>query len=271
MTRQSAGAPLDVQRFVASEAGAWSNAYLMSGVSEAILFDAPMLRSDAARLADMIDRSGKSLKAVFISHAHPDHFLGSDLIADRFPAARFVSTANVAADIKTDGPWMVSMLQGRLGAEGPRRLVAVEPVDGDALEIDATPLEIAEFGEGEAKHMATIRIPEQKALLCADLVYHDAHLYLQERHIESWRSRLDELEAFSKDRVTTFYPGHGDPAGPELIAQTRAYLQAFAAAIREGDAKFVEQHMLSLYPNHHVRQFLTAFSIPAFFPAAARS
>ncbi len=270
MKGQSAVASLDIQRFVASEAGAWSNAYFVSGVSEAILFDAPMLRSDAGRLADMIDRSGKRLKAVFISHAHPDHFLGSDLIADRFPAARFVSTANVVADIQTDGPWMFSMLQGRLGAEGPRRLVTPKIVDGDTLEIDAAALDIAEFGEGEAKHIATIRIPGQKALLCADLVYHGTHLYLQERHIESWCSRLDELEAFSKDRVVTFYPGHGDPAGPELIAQTRAYLQAFAAAIREGDAKFVEQRMLSLYLNHHARQFLTAFSIPAYFPAAAR-
>jgi glyoxylase-like metal-dependent hydrolase (beta-lactamase superfamily II) len=264
---EKAGASLDIRRFAASEAGAWSNAYIVSGASEAVLFDVPMLRSDAAKLAELIDRSGKRLKAIFISHAHPDHFLASDLIADRFPAARFLSTANVVADIEADGPWMLSMLQGRLGGEGPKRLVVPDILAPPALQIDAAILDVVEFGEGEAKHIATVHIPEQKALLSADIVYHDAHLYLQERHIESWLARLSELEGFAENHVPTLYPGHGEPAGLELIARTREYLQTFVEVVKNGDAKSVEQGMLSAYPNYHARQFLTAFSIPAYFPA----
>ena len=107
-----------------------------------------------------------------------------------------------------------------------------------------------------------------KALLAADLVYHQAHLYLQERHLESWLDRLDELEKFAKGRVEVFYPGHGKPAGMELIDQTRAYLRDFAEAARSNDARDAEQQMLTKYPNYRVKQFLTMFSIPAYFPNA---
>ena len=51
----AAAATPSVQRFTSSEAGAWSNAYLVSGGSEAILFDVCQLRSEAEKLAEMIE------------------------------------------------------------------------------------------------------------------------------------------------------------------------------------------------------------------------
>jgi tRNA A37 methylthiotransferase MiaB len=100
------------------------------------------------------------------------------------------------------------------------------------------------------------------------LVYNQAHLYLQEKHLESWLARLDELETYANNRVTTIHPGHGNAAGLELIGQTRAYLRDFADAVQIGDRNKVEEAMLRKYPNYHVKQFLTAFSIPAYFPSA---
>jgi glyoxylase-like metal-dependent hydrolase (beta-lactamase superfamily II) len=116
--------------------------------------------------------------------------------------------------------------------------------------------------------MAAVYIPTLKALLSADLVYNQAHLYLQEKHLESWLARLDELEAYANNRVTTIHPGHGRAAGLELIGQTRAYLHDFADAVRRGNRKDVEEAMLRKYPHYLVKQFLTAFSIPAYFPTA---
>ena len=68
-----------------------------------------MLHSDAAHLADKIAQSGRVLKTVTISHAHPDHFMGLDVITARFPEARVIATPNVVADINADGPWLFSM------------------------------------------------------------------------------------------------------------------------------------------------------------------
>jgi glyoxylase-like metal-dependent hydrolase (beta-lactamase superfamily II) len=260
---------LAIQPFTSSKPGAWSNSYLIRGESEAILFDVFMFRSDAAQIADGIKKSGLTLKTVMISHAHPDHFMGLDVITEVFPQALVVSTQNVVTDIKTDGPWMFSMLQGKLGPEGPKRLVIPEPLTDLVLNLEGTTLEVVEFGEGESKHIAAVHIPSLQTLLSADLVYNNAHLYLQERHLESWLARLDELEAFARDKISTICPGHGSPAGLELIEQTRAYLHDFAEAVKTGDAKTAEQRILAKYPYYHVRQFLSVFSIPAYFPTAA--
>jgi len=259
---------LSIQSFTSSEPGAWSNSYLISGDSEAILFDVFMLHSDAKQIADGIAKSGKTLKTVMVSHAHPDHFMGLDVVTERFPKVRVVSTQNVVTDIKTDGPWMFSMLRDKLGLGGPTRLVIPASLAESDLTIEGAKLEVVEFGEAESKHMAAVYIPTLKALLSADLVYNQAHLYLQEKHLESWLARLDELETYANNRVTTIYPGHGKSAGLELIAQTRAYLHDFADAVRSGNAKNVEEAMLGKYPNYHVKQFLTAFSISAYFPSA---
>jgi glyoxylase-like metal-dependent hydrolase (beta-lactamase superfamily II) len=105
------------------------------------------------------------------------------------------------------------------------------------VSIEGAKLEVLEFGEGESKHMAAVYIPMLKPLLAADLVYNQAHLYLLEKHLKSWLARLDELETYAKNRVTTIHPGHGKAAGLELIGQTRAYLPDFHRRFEEGKWK----------------------------------
>jgi glyoxylase-like metal-dependent hydrolase (beta-lactamase superfamily II) len=259
---------LSIRRFTSSEAGAWSNSYLISDASEAVLYDVFMLRSDTLELARQLEQSSKNLTTVMISHAHPDHFMGLEVIADRFPKARIVSTADVVADIRQDGPWMFDMLRRKLGAEGPARLVIPEPLAVPSLQLGGVELSVLEFAEGETKHLACIYIAAKKALLTADMIYNDAHLYLAEKHLASWLERLDELQAFTEGRVSTLYPGHGAVGDVNtLIAKTRAYLHDFAEAIESGDVKSAERQLLAQYPDHHIRQFLTVFSLPAYFLA----
>ena len=74
------------------------------------------------------------------------------------------------------------------------------------------------------------------------------------------------FDVFADSRI---HPGHGAAGGLDLVTQTRTYLNDFAEAVRSGDAKAVERQMLGKYPAYHVKQFLTVFSIPAFFAAVS--
>jgi hypothetical protein len=47
---------------------------------------------------------------------------------------------------------------------------------------------------------------------------------------------------------------------------TRTYLCDFRAALAAGSAEIVEARMRQKYPHHHAKQFLTVFSLPAYFP-----
>jgi hypothetical protein len=72
---------------------------------------------------------------------------------------------------------------------------------------------------------------------------------------------------FARGRIETLCPGHGGPAGLEIIDETRGYLREFADAAASGDPAELERRMLAKYPAYRVKQFLTTFSIPAYFPS----
>jgi glyoxylase-like metal-dependent hydrolase (beta-lactamase superfamily II) len=257
-----------VERFSSSDAGAWSNSYLISDADEALLFDVFQLRSDARQLADSIEASGKKLGTVWISHAHPDHFLQLDLIVERFPDAKLLTTPNVLDDLRTDGPWMVDLLRGKLGPEAAERLVEPTALGASNLALGESSLEIFEFGAGEAKHHACLHLPGCRALVTSDLIYNGAHLYLQEHNLDGWLLRLVELERFVADNgIQTLHPGHGPAGGLSLINGTREYLQAFATAVQTGNADSARDAITARFPDHRVKQFLTAFSLPAYFSA----
>ena len=86
-TRTHAKSVVAVERFSASDPGAWSNSYLISDGEDALLFDVFQLRSDAEKLADSVEASGKKLREVWISHAHPDHWAGLDVLSREFADA----------------------------------------------------------------------------------------------------------------------------------------------------------------------------------------
>jgi glyoxylase-like metal-dependent hydrolase (beta-lactamase superfamily II) len=269
-TRTDATPLVAVERFSASEPGAWSNSYLLSDGEDALLFDVFQLRSDAERLADSVEATGKKLRTVWISHAHPDHFLGLDVVVDRFPDVDVLTTANVLADLKADGPWMFDLLKEKLGPEAAKRLIEPTPIDDWALSLGETTIEVVEFGAGEAKHHACFHLAARRAFVGADLIYNGAHLYLQEHNLEGWLARLDEFERFAAERgVQTIYPGHGPASGLALIQATREYLQAFASAVETGNADSAHAAIMAHFPDHRVPHFLTLFSLPAYFPPAA--
>src|SRR5262249_7451219 len=136
--RTDAAPVVAVERFSASEPGAWSNSYLLSDGEDALLFDVFQLRSDAEKLAESVAASGKKLRKVWVSHAHPDHFLGLDVIVDRFPGVDVLTTPNVLADLKADGPWMFDLLKEKLGPEAARRLIDPTPIDDWTLSLGET-------------------------------------------------------------------------------------------------------------------------------------
>ena len=259
-----------VERLSASEPGAWSNAYLISDGQEALLFDVFQLRSDAGKLADSIAASGKKLTKVWISHAHPDHFLQLDLIVERFPDVEVLTAPNVLDDLKADGPWMFDLLKGKLGPEAPSRLIEPTAINGQSLSVGELEVEIVEFGPGEAKHHACLVLAGRGAIVASDVIYNGAHLYLQEHNLEGWIARLDELQRLTAERgLRTIHPGHGPAGGLSLIEGTREYLYAFARAVEAGNADQARQEILDQFPDHRVRQFLDLFSLPAYFPTAA--
>src|SRR6187402_2448237 len=65
---------------------------LIYGERDAVLVDTFLTVDQTKGLADAIVASGKTLKAIYVTHAHGDHFFGLRILQDRFPDMKALAT-----------------------------------------------------------------------------------------------------------------------------------------------------------------------------------
>ena len=123
-------APLILKVITVSEASLYPNMTVVMGKSDAALIDVPFTRSDAHRVIADILETGKTLKYVYITHDHPDHFMSLEVLADAFPDAKLITAPTVVADIWRSLPSKLKRWRPMLGANGSRRPVV--PVAGSS-------------------------------------------------------------------------------------------------------------------------------------------
>ena len=177
-------AELTVTTYTASEAGFLVNSHLIAGEHDAILVDAQFLRSEAGKAAEWVKASGKHLKYIFVTHGHPDHFFGLEVLQREFPDARIVADSGVILDIQAVGPKAIAFWKPTFKDEIPDSFVTPQPVNATSLFVDGQEIQLLRFGPGESPHATALWIPATQALLTGDLTYNKVHLWLRENRPE---------------------------------------------------------------------------------------
>ena len=85
--------------FLHSYLGFNSNSTLLYGERDAVLIDASQRLSDTHRMIAEIIPMRKNLTHIYVSHFHPDHHFGLQVLKNAFPAARIVALPSVVQDI----------------------------------------------------------------------------------------------------------------------------------------------------------------------------
>ena len=208
------------------------NSYLISGDQDAILVDGQFSRADAEKVVAMVKESKKTLRSIFVTHAHPDHYLGLDIIASAFPSVPIQATKEVVADFQAKGPAALASAKTNFGAANiADKLATLTPIDGDTLSLEGTDLRIVKYTDGESSTSAALYGADQKLLVAGDLVYNRAYLWLAECKLDAWTKNLQALRSLGP--IETVYPGHGAPeATPAAIDEDIQYLGAAADIFR---------------------------------------
>ncbi|MEJ2738843.1 MAG: MBL fold metallo-hydrolase, partial [Dehalococcoidia bacterium] len=90
---------LSTRVFFSDESGFEVASVIVTGKTDAALLDAQWTLSNAHRVIAEILETGKYLKTIYITHAHPDHYFGLGTIAEAFPEARIIAIPEVARTI----------------------------------------------------------------------------------------------------------------------------------------------------------------------------
>ncbi len=225
---------LQLKVITSSAEGFWVNSALVSGEKEALLIDAQFTLSDAHRLAAAILESKKNLTIIYITHWHPDHYFGLNVLKQAFPNARIVALPATVEDIKQGWEPKVKQWKPMYGDNLTSAPIIPEPLQGTTLTLEGEMLEIVGPVQGDDKNNSYVWIQSLKAVVCGDIVFDGIFPWTLETtpaERKDWIAVLDKIAALKPAIVVA---GHKTPElkdDPSSLQFTKNYLAYYDEAL----------------------------------------
>lgn len=246
-----------------------NSTHIIETTNVLVVVDTQFLLPNAVDFRAYADGLGKPIDRVFITHDHPDHFLGSEAFAD----VPVYALDHVSAAIASNGQAEVDEKQGDFGPEAiASTYVVPEVVEAGTVEIDGVTFELTEVDNAEAEVQMVIRVPDHGVVVTGDLVYSGVHLILA-GPADTWTVALNDLAADS-DSYPIVLAGHGLPTDPTVYDVNIAWLATAGELVGTVDnAVDFKQGLIDAYPELAMSaaiDFVTPFLFPdSTEPAAA--
>jgi glyoxylase-like metal-dependent hydrolase (beta-lactamase superfamily II) len=216
--------------FFSDESGFEVASVIVMGKTEAALIDAQWTLSNAHRVTAEILETGKQLKTIYVTHAHPDHYFGLGPIAEAFPAARVIALPSVARTINHQFFGKIEHWEKIIGMTNvPRKAVNIEPLQENFFLLEGQRIEIIPQVMGDLKYNSVVWIPSIKTLYGSDVLFNQAHPFTCEVTAEERRQWTRAIEQIEKMGAEVIIPGHQKPGMPfddSSCSFTREYLTA---------------------------------------------
>ena len=212
------------------------NAYVIEGERHVVAVDGTLTVSGGGALRERIAAISKPLAAVVLTHAHPDHYGGVVELLDAWEVP-VIATAGVDEVIRRDDPIKEEILRPMFGHEWPAERAFPNEVVSDGAELSFGDIElmVQDLGPGESPHDSIWFLGErQTTVFSGDQAYNRMHCYLADGYWDEWLAHIQALSARLPSDAT-LHPGHGEPAGLDLLTWQRGYLERFLEAVQGAD------------------------------------
>jgi glyoxylase-like metal-dependent hydrolase (beta-lactamase superfamily II) len=201
--------------FFSDESGFEVASVIVTGKTDAVLIDAQWTLSNAHRVIAEILETGKYLKTIYITHAHPDHYFGLGTIAEAFPKARVVALPSVANVINKQFFGKMEHWEKVIGVINvPRKTAKIESLTENYLELERERIEIIPEVMGDMKYNTVVWIPSIKTMYGSDVLFNQAHPFTCELTAEERQQWIRDIERLEKMNAEVIIPGHQKPGMP---------------------------------------------------------
>jgi len=216
--------------FYSDESGFEVASVIVTGKTDAVLIDAQWTLSNAHRVVAEILETGKLLKTIYVTHAHPDHYFGLGPIAEAFPEARVIALPSVARTINNQFFGKIEHWEATIGViNTPRKAVNIEPLTENYFELEGHRIEIIPEVMGDLKYNTVVWISSIKTLYGSDVLFNQAHPFTCEVTAEERQQWIRDIGRLEKMGAEVVIPGHQKPGMPFDASSfnfTRDYLVA---------------------------------------------
>jgi len=262
------------------EVGADSTAFdvvatIITGPTEALLWDTQYHVADARRLADRIAASGKHLTAIVLSHPDHDHFAGAAVLVERFPGTPVYMTAKALDAYRKTAARDFGGEKSRFPERLADSIVTPQVLPSNDLTVDGETVQVIPELTGDVISgvNSVLWIPSLSTVLAADVVFNHVHLWLGSPDSTSrlaWRASLKRIAALHPKVVVA---GHkkdvSAPDSPDVLAAVDQYLADYDALRKTAaNPQALFDAMQAKYPDYAVSNLLRFAAQVAFRPRA---
>ena len=235
----SGSGSLTTKVFFSDESGFEVASVIVMGKNDAVLLDAQWTLSNAHRVIAEILETGKILKTIYVTHAHPDHYFGLGEIAEAFPKARVIAIPSEANIINKQFFGKIEHWEKVIGPINVcRKTAVIEPLEENYFELEGHRFEIISKVMGDMKYNTMVWIPSIKTLYGSDVLFNQAHPFTCELTAEERKQWIADVDKIEKMGAEVIIPGHQKPGmqfDKSSLDFTREYIVATEEEIARND------------------------------------
>lgn len=159
-----------------SEQGLSSITTIIVGSQGVVLIDPPFLIPDAKSVIQWVKKTTPlPLKAVFVTHHHPDHFFSANPILEAWPEAQFLAAPYVRAGIDREYDEKVEYWPKVMGKdnvpEAPRKPDVFNFSFFTLTGNEESPICLLGPLQGDAIDHTLFWLPTERTIVCGDAIY----------------------------------------------------------------------------------------------------
>lgn len=262
-----------------TEGGPWSpiSCTLVYGDTEAVLIDTPITKQQNVELADWIAATipGITLKYIYITHGHGDHWFGINYLQRRFPGVKAIATQGTIQHMKDEAKTFAKSW----GWQFPNMIdteFAYPNTTTDVFKIENQECVPVEVGHTDTHDSTVLWVPSIRLAVCGDVVYGDCHQMLQQANTKAlrdeWIAAVERVESLGPELVV---PGHmkvNELPGTWHLNNTKRYIKDFDAIVEGGGSnpRDLSKKMTELWPTRFNMGALVLGCRAAFPPTKER-
>jgi L-ascorbate metabolism protein UlaG (beta-lactamase superfamily) len=158
--------------------------------NELIIIDGQFFAPYALELKEFTDGLGKPVTRFYLSHDHPDHYIG---FGDAFPNVPVFALAETKAAIEQAGQGVLEQRQAQFGPMIASKLNKPSVVQQPGEETIGNVKFIFEKSvNNESAVSLVIKLPELGVYIAQDIVYNKVHLFI-EGDTKGWETALHQI------------------------------------------------------------------------------
>lgn len=232
-----------------------NTATLVYGERDALLVDTFMTKEANLKLIDWIKAHHVTLKYIYITHAHADHFFGAGMIKDAFDSAKIIATQATADGIPAImTPSMISSTwEALFPGQLPDKISGADEVVTDSFNLEDHLTKIIEDGFTDTHDSTSLWVPDLKLIIAGDVAYNGIHAYLAETTRDARNNWIKDDQKMKQLHPVHVVAGHKVPEkadDPIILDQTIQYLEDFNRLAEDAQTpEALFEQMLALYPD----------------------